>query len=67
MLRTQLNSLFKRIDALDLFITKMKLDLATLESNMDIAESCLGSSEKKFTVLNPFSFFVSISVILFDY
>lgn len=56
--------LCKKIEALDLFITKANLDLATLEANMEIADSSIGSIDKKLAMLNPFSYFVSESLLL---
>lgn len=59
-LKPQVNQLCKRIDALDFFVTRVNLDLATLEANMEAAEASLGTSDNKLAILNPFTFFVSI-------
>ncbi|OXU30494.1 hypothetical protein TSAR_013564 [Trichomalopsis sarcophagae] len=56
-LKPQVNQLSKRIDALDFFVTRVNLDLATLEANVEAAEASLGTSDNKLAMLNPFAFF----------
>ncbi|KAJ8672919.1 hypothetical protein QAD02_004180 [Eretmocerus hayati] len=55
-LRPHINTLCRRVDALENFIAKANADLYTLEANMDVVESAYGS-DNKLVMLNPFSFF----------
>lgn len=54
-------TLRRRIDALEHVVAIANMNLSTLEAAVDKAEAELGTSDRLFGMLNPLSFFVSIS------
>lgn len=56
-----MTSLCKRIDALEHVVAMANMNLSSLETAVDKAEAELGVSDRLFGILNPLSFFVSIT------
>lgn len=49
--------LCKKVDLLERIVLRINYDLTDLEKDFENAEADLGSSEKRFTILNPLTFF----------
>lgn len=60
-----MTSLCKRIDALEHVVAMANMNLSSLETAVDKAEAELGVSDRLFGILNPLSFFVSITWRIF--
>jgi len=58
-----MKSIRRRIDALEHVVAMANMNLNTLEAAVDKAETELGVSDRLFGMLNPLSFFVSITYI----
>lgn len=56
-----MTSLCRRIDALEHVVAMANMNLSSLETAIDKAETELGISDRLFGILNPLSFFVSIT------
>lgn len=56
-----MTSLCRRIDALEHVVAMANMNLSSLEAAVDKAEAELGVSDRLFGILNPLSFFVSIT------
>lgn len=59
MMCPKIMELCRKVDLLERIIVRANYDLTALERDVENAESDLGSSEKRFVMLNPLTFFVS--------
>ena len=59
MMCPRIMELCKKVDLLERIILRVNYDLTALEKDVENAESDLGSTDKRFVMLNPLIFFVS--------
>lgn len=59
MMCPKIIELCKKVDLLERIVLRINYDLTDLEKDFENAEIYLGSAEKRFTILNPLTFFVS--------
>ncbi|XP_043482992.1 uncharacterized protein LOC122511657 [Leptopilina heterotoma] len=57
MMCPKIMELCKKVDLLERIVLRINYDLTDLEKDFENAEADLGSAEKRFTILNPLTFF----------